>query len=99
MKTDQGNTIQINEFATRFFDNKDTIDEYTSYMEDKNIPNHAIPKDISLIKNKLRRRKINFTSKVAVSAPSNEFDNLVKIINSENNKTVVEIEGHIAKQD
>lgn len=99
LKIDQGNTIQINEFANRFFDNKDTIDEYINYMEDKNVPNHAISKDLTLIKHKLRRRKIKFTSKVTITAPSNEFDNLVKVINSENNKTIVEIEGHIAQQD
>jgi len=99
LKVDQSNTIQTSDFANKYFDNEDIKDEYISFMEEQKVPTHAIPKDLTFIKRKLRRRKINFSTKVSIIAPSDKFNDLVKVIKVENDKTTIEIDGHIEKQD
>lgn len=98
LKVSQNNTIQISEFADQFFEG-DHRDNYINYMETKGFPSIAISKDMSYIKNKLRRRKIKFTTDVTISAPSEKFKDLVKILDCEDSKTVVQIEGRVGVQD
>jgi len=68
-------------------------------MVQKNLPQHAFTKDLSYLKNRLKRRNIHFSSDVRISAPSDRFKELVEIRNRENGKTIVAIEGTVERAD
>ncbi len=98
LKVSQSANIQVSEFAEQYLDG-DHKDEYINFMQSKEFPTNAIPKDMTYLKNKLKRRKINFTSDVTITAPSENFKELVKIVESEEMTTVVKIRGRIGAQD
>jgi hypothetical protein len=97
LKTSQSNTVSIGDFVDQFLPNENK-DSYRNYMETKEFPTNAIPKDIALLAIKLSRRKIRFTSEVSILAPSQNFKDLVKIISSEEDKTTIEVKGKIKEQ-
>jgi len=68
-------------------------------MIDNNLREHAFTKDLSYLKNRLRRRNIRFSSDVRISAPSDRFGELVEIRNREDGKTIVAIEGTVEKSE
>jgi len=73
---------------------------YIEYMESKGFPSHAIGKDITYIKNKLRQRKVTFSNSVKIIAPADKFNELLTIEpNRSADETVVIIKGHIEKHD
>lgn len=57
----------------------------------------SIPKDIQLIKGKLRRQSLKFTSKVMISAPQEIFNNAVQVTGpvDEDGWTTIKIKGEI----
>ena len=67
-------------------------------MSQKEFPSHAITKDLTHLKSKLRRRKINFTSKIKLEGPADDFNNLVEIIETTETNTTVRISGRISDQ-
>ncbi|MEX0597022.1 MAG: nucleoid-associated protein [Candidatus Paceibacterota bacterium] len=97
LKVSQGQTIATSEFANQFLE-EEFHDRYGNHMEVKGFPDHAITKDLSYLKNSLRKRKLKFTSDVQVIAPSNNFTDLVKIIDSNREKTTLEILGSLKEQ-
>lgn len=99
LKMSRETTVSINDFSNRYFE-PEIIDRYNEHMRSKNFPANAIMKDIEYIKNKLRRRQIKFTSQVRISAPSENFENLVQIVPQENNTvtTMLRIQGKIEEQ-
>lgn len=98
LKVSQSNTIQISEFAEQFLEG-DNRDNYISYMEQKEFPSISIPKDMTYIKNKLKKRRIKFTTDVTISAPSENFKDLVKILECNESSAVVEIMGRVGVQE
>jgi hypothetical protein len=61
---------------------------------------HAVEKDITYIKNKLRQRKVTFTNNVKIIAPADNFNDLLSIEQNNNtNETVVTIKAPILFQD
>lgn len=97
LKTSQNNTVEVTNFANDYLETE-IRDDYCTYMEEKGVPSIAIVKDLELIKNKLKLRKIKFTSKVSISAPSERFKDLIEIVGYENNKTTLRIEGRVEAQ-
>lgn len=97
LKVSNSNNVHIAEFADQYLEG-DQKDEYLNYMETKDFPTTAVPKDLTYIKNRLRRRRIKFTSDVVIIAPSENFKELVKIVDSVDAKTVIEIKGHVGEQ-
>jgi len=79
LKVDTSSTISSSEFAKKYFDNIDIQDTFTSYMRESGLPNHAFTKDIEHIESKLQFRKINFRSKVKITAPAEAFNDLITI--------------------
>ncbi len=98
LKTSQNTFIEVSEFANQYF-NLNERDSYLEFMYSKGIPERAILKDISYIKYKLRRRNIKFTSNVRISAPSDQFNELVQIEQTNDNRTLVSIKGIISRDD
>lgn len=99
LKTDQSNTIDTQTFSQQYFEDTDLKDQYNNYMENKNFPPNAVIKDTGLIKSKLKTRKIKFSSKVHIYAPAQEFEDSVTIIESTDEKTILEIKGQLLNQN
>jgi len=97
LKVSQSNVVDVSAFGDEYL-TPEQKDDYCSYMEANEFPSHAVAKDISLIQNKLKKRQITFSSNVSLSAPSDNFDELVEIIGHEGTKTTLRIEGFIKGQ-
>jgi hypothetical protein len=78
LKVDTSSIISSTDFASKYFD-VGVQDEFTSYMEESGLPTTAFTKDVEHIESKLRYRKISFSSKIKILAPSNAFKELVTI--------------------
>lgn len=98
LKTSNRNTVSTSEFAEEYFDTG-MRDDYLNYMRLNNFPCQSVAKDLTLLKNKLKNRKIKFSSDVKIIGPSDNFNNLVEIIGHEATKTIIKIEGRIKEQD
>jgi len=79
LKVDTSSTISASEFASKYFDDIDTQDAYTSHMKDSGLPDNAFTKDIEHIESKLQFRKVNFGGNVKITAPSETFKDLITI--------------------
>lgn len=98
LKLSNSTTITPSEFAHEYFP-KDIINNYLTYLEAKNVPTNSISKDITLIKNKLKYRRLNFSSDVKIVAPSDSFENLVNIESEEGGYTHLKVRGSINTQN
>jgi len=76
LKVDTSSTISSSDFASKYFDT-DIQDEFTNHMEDSGLPTTAFTKDIEHIESKLKVRKIRFSKKVNITAPSDAFKELI----------------------
>jgi nucleoid-associated protein YejK len=100
MKVSQEQIIHVEEFADDFLPTEEIKQEYISYMESKSFPTHAVGKDLSYIRNKLKQRKLTFTSNVKIIAPADEFNQLVQIQpDRDNEHTLVKIKGSVETHD
>ena len=98
LNVEMSNTIQIREFAQRYIDDAEVVDSYINFMKDNDIPDNNIIKDLTGLNRKLDKRRLKFSSNVSIVAPSEKFAQLVRIVGSEDNKTIIEISGHIQSQ-
>ncbi|MFC2038967.1 hypothetical protein ACFLUG_04280, partial [Chloroflexota bacterium] len=98
LKVSQSNIVEISGFAQDYLE-PSYRDGYRTHMTQKNLPEHAISKDLSYLTNKLRRRQIHFSSKVRIIAPADRFNEIVDIRGSENGRTIVSIEGNIERTE
>lgn len=97
LKTDKNATIETSSFAETYL--PDTIeDDYISFMENKKFPTNSIIKNTSLIKSKLRIRKLSFSTEVKITAPADKFSELVELIESSENSTTLKIKGNMLDQ-
>lgn len=97
LKVNKNNDFQSSDFANKTF-TQDQADNYLDFLDNQNFPSHAIIKDIALIANKLKIRRLNFSSNVKITAPLDKFDNFVKIIDSNDQETTIKIIGKLASQ-
>jgi hypothetical protein len=97
LKVDQANIIKVSEFADQYLQTP-IKDNFKEFMTNKGLPEHAINKDTTYIKNYLKRRNLQFTSGVKIIAPSQRFDELVQVQETEDNKTTVYIEGKVERE-
>jgi hypothetical protein len=97
LKVAQSNISTVSDFADQYLE-PPIRDNYNTFMIGKGLPEHAFTKDITYIKNFLKRRNLRFTSGVKISAPSQRFDDLVRVTGRDGNKTVVHIEGTIERE-
>lgn len=78
LKVDQGNTIQVSEFADRFM--SDSLgDQYRHHMQQQNFPMTAIRKDLTEVKGSLRLRRFKFTRSIILSGPPEAMSDLVTV--------------------
>jgi hypothetical protein len=79
LKVDQGGTIQVNQFATSYMNEAELRDAYATYMQGKDFPAAAIPKDISEVKSALRDRKVSFSNNIRLTGPVEQFQDRVRM--------------------
>jgi len=79
LRADQSPTVEINSFANTYLPDAELRDSYERFMLEKGFPNNAVNKDLGDIERSLRMRKLVFRNQVRLIAPSQGFDNLVKI--------------------
>ncbi len=97
LKVSQRNIIRTKDFAEEFL-KQEHRDDYLNYMKNNNFPEQSVEKDLTFLANKLKRRKLKFSSGVRLSAPSDRFKELVNVAGFSNGKTMLEIEGKIEEQ-
>ncbi|MDC7251614.1 nucleoid-associated protein [Wohlfahrtiimonas chitiniclastica] len=90
-------SFQSSDFAEKTFPSE-KIDNYLEFLEEQNFPSHAITKDIVLISNNLKIRKLKFSSDVKIIAPSEQFEKLVEIIESNDSETTIKVYGKLTNQ-
>ena len=83
LKVDTSSTISTSEFASKYFNEVDTQDDFTCYMQDSGLPTASFTKDTAYIEKKLKVRKISFSRNVSITAPSDIFKKLVCITSIE----------------
>jgi hypothetical protein len=79
LKTDQAATVQVQAFATTYIDTPELRDAYTAHMEKNHFPMTAIHKDLSEVQSALRLRKLVFSHNIKLTAPSDQFEDYVRI--------------------
>lgn len=100
IKVSQEQVVHVESFADEFLPTEELKQDYIDYMESKSFPTHAIGKDLTFIKNKLRQRKVTFSNHVKIIAPADDFNSLLTMQpDRENNQTIVTIKGHIENND
>jgi hypothetical protein len=67
-------------------------------MVNKNIPTTLIQKDNQYLENRLKQRKIKFSNEISITGPSDQFNDLVKIIGTDEDGTTLKINGRIKDQ-
>jgi hypothetical protein len=100
IKSDQSLTLSSSEYADSYlaFD-EDTRDDYLQFMQTKGFPAVAISKDTSLLGSLLKRRKVRFTSNVILTAPADQFRELIHVEGSDADSTLVRIKGKIWSEE
>lgn len=79
LKVDTSSTVDPNIFASTYFDDVETQDNFKSHLEEKGLPVTAFTKDVEHIKTKLQFRKVVFNNNVKIIASPELFDNEVII--------------------
>ncbi|NNB54201.1 nucleoid-associated protein [Pseudomonas fragi] len=97
LKVEKTETIETEEFGSKYLD-AENHDEYSYFMKSKGFPETAISKDTKLINRQLARRKLSFNNDIKVTAPSSNFSDLVKILEVENEHTLIRVKGHLIGQ-
>lgn len=78
LKVDQGNTIQVSQFASRFL-TPEMADEYESHMRQQRFPTTAVAKDLSEVRGSLKLRRFKFPRSITLSGPPDAVRELVAL--------------------
>ena len=94
LKVSNSTTIKTSDFANQYLEKKHKP-LYESHMDEKSFPKQAVNKDLTFLKNKLRRRKLKFNSDVKIDAPQENFSDLIVIDKFHNGFTELKVKGSI----
>lgn len=94
LKTSQNTIIQVADFADQYLQTE-FQDNYSAYMKNNEFPQNAVSKDLTNIANRLKRRKLRFSSEVDLTAPSDKFKELVEFGTYDGEKTTLKIAGKL----
>jgi hypothetical protein len=79
VKTNTNPTISVAEFGSRYLPDEDTQDAYEAYGKKRSLPDRAFKKDLTECNTLLRRRRIKFANDVQLTAPADQFNELIEI--------------------
>lgn len=71
---------------------------FSKQFKQINFPARNVPKDVKDIRRRLQVRRMLFSSKVRISAPEEDFNDLVKIQGEQNGWTNITIKGSLEVQ-
>jgi len=95
MKVRADNVLNVNDFAQAYFPTPDLKDSYKAFMASKRVPATDIPRDLTMIASKLRKRRIKFSNSVDIYAPVDNFADNVTVISADATSTTINIKGTI----
>jgi hypothetical protein len=93
----QKKSISARDYADDFLEPK-FKDGYLEWVYKNGIPKRDMAKDLSAIKRRLQVRRIVFQSKVRISGPGEDFDDLVKVGKLVDGWTELKVRGDIEAQ-
>lgn len=99
IKVRADNSLNVGDFAQEYFHTPEFKDSYQDYMTSKKVPATNIPRDLSMISSKLRKRRIKFSNSVDIYAPVDNFSDNVTILSSEGDSTTLKIQGTIKTEN
>ncbi|OSA97133.1 UNVERIFIED_ORG: hypothetical protein B2H98_08990 [Clostridium botulinum] len=93
-------TLSIEEFANNSL-KEELRDSYSDYMVNKDIPRTLIKKDNQYLERRLKQRKIKFSNEISIIGPSENFNDSIKVIptEDEDDTTTIKINGKIKYQE
>lgn len=98
VKSNINATLSVCDFSENSL-KKEMRDSYSTFMVNKNIPMTSIQKDNQYIESRLRQRKIKFSNQISIIGPSDKFNELFKIIPTDDTEvTRIDIKGKIKEQ-
>lgn len=89
--------VSVKDFAERYLPS-DMRTPFSKQFKQINFPARNVPKDVKDIRRRLQVRRMVFSSKVRISAPEDDFNDLVKIQGEQNGWTNVTIKGSLEVQ-
>lgn len=89
--------IYTTEFANEYLPEENRA-SYLEYMEQHDVPERAIKKDLALVKSSLKNRQIRFRNGVTIRARADNFDEKVQIEEEGLNSTLVRVFEGIEEQ-
>lgn len=98
LKISNSTTIKTADFANQYLA-KEHKPLYEDYMEKKLFPKQAVNKDLTYLKNILKRRKVKFNSDVKIDAPQESFNELVIIGVFQDGYTNIKVKGSICRNE
>lgn len=102
LKVDQSPTIQVNEFAERFFAG-DLEVQYREFMNRSGMPPGVMQKDLSEVQGQLRLRRVRFPRRIQLLGPAEAMADLVTIQDIESDDghewTQITIRGRVQGQE
>lgn len=90
----QESTISARDFADRYLSAEERT-PYIRLMREANVPTRALQKDVTFLTNQLRMRRITFSNRVSLTAPAENFDQTITIVEENTNWTTVKISGTV----
>jgi len=78
LKVDQTPNVEVAGFANTYLA-QSLRDDYAAHMAKEGFPSNAVPKDLSELEGKLKRRRVRFSRDVILTAPAAAFKDLVDI--------------------
>ncbi len=97
LKLDNSKVIGSRKFSKKYL-SEDIQDDYNTFMDRKGFPNASINKDTSLLNKRLKIRKITFSSRVKITAPADDFSDLVEVVEADEQSTLIRIKGQVKDQ-
>jgi len=97
IKVEKSSTMSVNEFSNKYLE-AEMKKPFKDYMQEKGVPDGNFAKNTTLIKGKLRVRKIKFSHGISLSGSSEDIKERVTIGNFENGVTNMEIKGKVVGQ-
>jgi len=96
LKSDR-DLIHTAEFADEYLPDGQRS-SYLRFMDEHDVPDRGIEKDLSLVESNLRNRQIRFGNGVTLRAKADNFDEKVEVEEEEPESTLVRIFGEIEEQ-
>jgi hypothetical protein len=82
------------EFAQQYLDTDHRMN-YLSYLEESNVPQQTVVKDLSLVRSQLKRVQMDFRSGISILGDTDTFDEYVKISRLDDGRAHVEFDDHV----